>query len=378
MRSIPSARQALLRGVLILALLGLSGPLFAQQGFRDVQHYVFIPIAESSTVAVIDIATDKIAGQLDIGLTPRQIELSAPLTKLVAVDGKSPRVAVVDLATAQTQSLNLDFTPDRLLVSPDGAKLAVVDAISGSIAVIDLASGKQTARIGGLPPLVDAMFSSDGASLFLASDKIAGIGVVDVASGRQTASLPVDGAASVSSFTRSPSGRSAFARPANGGPVRMVDLKTGKPPRDIGSTPGTAPAYPSGTGAYLLVPDERTKSFTIIHGDTLTAGAVLDAGSELGAPSSAWFDSVAFVPSRADHRVLVYDLWRLSKLADIAVSGTPGRGAVTPDGGKLYLPLEDRAQLVVIDAQKRKLSTVITLPARPLAAVMAESYGICH
>ncbi|HLN24572.1 MAG TPA: hypothetical protein VK558_11360 [Patescibacteria group bacterium] len=69
-------------------------------------------------------------------------------------------MVVADLATTHMQSLNLDFTPDRLLVSPDGAKLAVVEAASGRIAVIDLASAKQTARIGGLPPLVDVMFSS--------------------------------------------------------------------------------------------------------------------------------------------------------------------------------------------------------------------------
>jgi DNA-binding beta-propeller fold protein YncE len=364
--------------VVVLALLGVTKPLFAEPGFGDVQHYVFVPSAESSTVMVIDIATDKIAGRLDLGLTPRQIELSAPLAKLIAVDGTSPRLVLADLATTHLHSLTLDFTPDRLLISPDGAKLAVVDALAGNIAVIDLASAKQTARIANLPPLVDAMFSSDGASLFLAAEKIAGIGVVDVALGKQTATLPVNGTASVSSFTRSPSGRSAFARSADGAAVRMVDLKTGKPPRDIGSTPGTAPAYPSGTGAYLLIPDERSKSFTIIHGDTLTAGAVLDAGAELGTPSSAWFDSVAFLPSRADRKVLVYDLWRLSKQPDITLPGRPGRGAVTPDGGKFYLPLEDRAELVVIDAQKRKLSTVITLPARPLAAVMAGSYGICH
>jgi len=72
---------------LALALLGLSGPLFAEPGFGDVQHYVFVPSAESSTVSVIDITTDKITGQLDLGLTPRQIELSAQQAKLVAVDG---------------------------------------------------------------------------------------------------------------------------------------------------------------------------------------------------------------------------------------------------------------------------------------------------
>ena len=66
---------------------------------------------------------------------------------------------------------------------------------------------------------------------------------------------------------------------------------------------------------------------------------------------SGWFDTLALVPSRSERKLLIYDLDRLANGGEVSLRGTPGPGAVTPEGTKLYLALEGTHQVAVIDLQ---------------------------
>ena len=75
---------------------------------------------------------------------------------------------------------------------------------------------------------------------------------------------------------------------------------------------------------------------------------------------------------------MIYDLDAMTKVRDIPLNGTAGPGSVTPDGKKLFLPLEDAGEVAVIDAQSRRLTNTIPVGPKPTAAVMAGGYGVCH
>jgi hypothetical protein len=75
---------------------------------------------------------------------------------------------------------------------------------------------------------------------------------------------------------------------------------------------------------------------------------------------------------------LVYDLDRPSLAGEIALSGAPVRGAVTADSRKLYLPVAEPPQLVVVDGKTQRVVANIDLPSKPLVAIVAGGWGVCH
>jgi len=58
--------------------------------------------------------------------------------------------------------------------------------------------------------------------------------------------------------------------------------------------------------------------------------------------------------------------------------GRPGLGAVTADGAKFYLALEDSGAVAVVDLKTRRLTGTIPVGPNPGAAIMARSFDICH
>jgi len=68
----------------------------------------------------------------------------------------------------------------------------------------------------------------------------------------------------------------------------------------------------------------------------------------------------------------------LSRAPDITLPDSPGPGAVTQDGAKLYLALEDVSKVAVIDLQRRVLLRMIGVAPNPVAAIVARSFDVCH
>lgn len=358
-----------LRWVLIFLLWGGAA---AAEGLGDVQRIVFVAGKNETAVAAIAIDTDKIVGRLDLGLVPHRMQVSESLAKLVAADGRAGGVAVAELAAGKVQFLPLAFSPDRLLVSPDGLTLMAANDNSGAIALIDLLTVKEKGRIAGPANIRDVMFTGDATSLFIAADSVRGVAIYDVAAARQVS--VIEGAPAIA-LARSPNGREGFA--LSDGTILHFDLKT----RTIlGNAPGQGAAalFPTGTGRYLMLPGSTARTLTIAPTQPLASTRPLKAAAGVSAAYSAWFDTVAFVLSGPARTVLVYDLERLEPAGALALSGTPGPGVVTPDGGKLYLPVEESGEVVAIDARFRRRAASIPVGFSPVLAVMAGGYGICH
>jgi DNA-binding beta-propeller fold protein YncE len=348
--------------------------------FSAVARYVFIPSRGIPLISVVDRNSDVVIGTLEAGLVPEQVVVSEATSKLVAVGGITQAVSVVDLANGRHTEIDLDFIPRRLIVSPDGYMIAAAEPSAGTVAFIELMRTRVAARITGLSPIRDLMFGADGAFLYVVAERLDGIGVIDVARGKLIEEITVAGlrSATAAGLTRSPSGRMGYVKAQGSRAISLLDLSNFRRVREIEVGRDALKAFPTGFGGYLVIPDNSEQSVTIVANASLTVAAMLKGGVGMTTVHSGWFDTLALVPSAIERKLLVYDLDRLSRAPDITLPGSPGPGAVTQDGAKLYLALEDASKVAVIDLQRRALFRTISVASNPAAAIMAKSFDVCH
>ena len=306
----------------------LAWPCFASardtSGFGQVQRYLFVPEAGSSKVEVIDTDADQAVGAVDLGLVPAQVEVSAALAKLVTTDGRSSAVTVSDLVGGTNAVIPLSLVARRLTLSPDGLSVAVTDLDGGGVAVVDLLFGREVMHIGGLSPVRDLMFGGEGGVLYYVGAGVAGVGVIDIGASRTAAPIDVPHAAGggLASLRRSPDGRRGFAHALSGGPIAVIDLARGLSVGEIATTAG-GQLFPSGTGARFILLEPASLQLSVLRGDGTER--VTLAGSEgADAVYPAWLDTVAFVPSPARRRLLIYDLDQSRLFGENPASGRAG------------------------------------------------------
>jgi hypothetical protein len=383
----PLRRRCFARATVSMAIAALASPhvgraaasLQFDAALLDIRRYVFVPSAASPVATVIDTDTDRIVGTLHTDIVARQVEVSRELAKLVATDGISAFLSIVDVFGGTTRRIGLAAPAQRLTLGTTGRFLAAADLAGGTITLIDLVNDRVAGTVGSLPKLRDVMFGDKDAALYIATEAPA-VGVIDIENVKRLRDLPPlrAFASGVAALTRMPNGRRILARPEGGGPIGVLDVERGEAVDEIDAGPGTAGAFPSGTGIYLLVPDNAQATLAVFRTEKLRDPVALRGAPGVTGVYSAWLDSVAFVPSATRQRVLVYDLDAQSLAGEIALSGTPARGAVTADSRKLYLPVLDPQQVVVVDGESRRITATIDLPHVPLAAIVAGGWGICH
>lgn len=362
---------ALLAGTLLLPVAG-----YAAGGFADGLRYVFVSGQDSTRVAVIDSRDDSLAGSLDLGLVPSQLEIAGEPAWLAAVDGVGTRLALVPVDGGAATLVALDFVPTRLLAA--GGRIVAAAPSAGWLAVVDVAAGKVVVQ-GRLAPFRDLQPAGDGSRLLLAPETGERLVLLDAATLAVTAEVapPRAGLGGFSALSRSPSGRVVYARAATAPLVLAVDVAGGKTAGEIAANPGMARAYTNATGITLVLPDSAGRSVTLVPA-SLKGGVSLPGEAGMTGVYSGWFDTVAFIPSSEARSVMVVDQPGAYRGDDIVLGARPGRGTVTPDGRKLYLPLVDANRVAVISAETRRLTGYVALPFQPSMALMARTFGICH
>ena len=261
-------------GMALLASMvtaGTPAPARADAAYLDIRRYVFVPGADVSVTTVIDADADRVVGALQTGIVARQVEVSRELAKLVATDGGSASISILDVFGGTARQLALPAPAQRLTLGTRGRILAAIDLTDGTINLIDLGAEKLTATIANLPALRDVMFGDADILLYIAAEGTGGIGVIDVDSAKLVGQIPTfhPTQAGVATMARLPNGRRVLAAPQGGGPISVLDLEQGKAIGELDAGPDTAAAVPSGTGTYLLVPNTLRPTLAVFRGDTL-------------------------------------------------------------------------------------------------------------
>ena len=158
------------RHVPVLALAVLCFPAFALAA-EPARQKLYVTNSGGDDLTVIDLATNKAIGNIQVGLHPHGIATPADQSFIVVtVEGTDPGQLVwIDPKTDKvTGRMDVGAEPNQLAVTPDG-KIAYVPVKDGNWQVIDLDKAKIIEQIfvGGRPH--NTVCSPDGKHMYLAA-----------------------------------------------------------------------------------------------------------------------------------------------------------------------------------------------------------------
>lgn len=135
-----------------------------------VRQKLYVTNSAGNDVTVVDVATNKPIGKIEVGMHPHGIAVPASQdVVLVTIEGTKPGELVwIDPYTDKViKRMPIGPAPNQLAVTPDG-KFAYVPVSDGYYEVIDLAKAKIIERIftGGRPH--NTLCSADGKRMYLA------------------------------------------------------------------------------------------------------------------------------------------------------------------------------------------------------------------
>ncbi len=377
---------ALIGGLLSTAALALDAPY---------DHYVFIPNKNSADIAIIDANTDKLVANVAVGNIPHQVSVSDTMGKMIASNTKDNTISIIDLKTLKTvQTVKLGHEPEHMALGNSGRILAVGNIGEGTVSLVSLEKDKEVKRITGLHEPHNMTFSPSGDLLYVGNLGANFVSVIDVEAGKVIKEIGVGENTAVAALpgsneehqgiinvTKTPDGRLGFAAYGDGDVMAVIDLRTHKKLATLKL--GDAPwrAYTTADGRFMIVPNNGDETVSVF---STTAPykevARLKGAADMTGVNTGWFETIAFVISRGDNKVVMLDLVNMKNMGEIKLeNGTPETAVVTPDGKKLYVALSGTNEIAVIDTRHGTLLKKITnVGKEPWGAHMVGALNYCH
>ena len=373
-------------GLLLAAALACSvgAARGARAGFEDLDRLVFVANRTSPAIAVVDSATDRLIGQVELAAIPHQFALSDAAGLLVASHLAPAALSIVDLRSDEVEHFDLAIRPEQLEIDPTGTLVAIASAADDALLLLSASGDHGSRRIAAVARPGDLLFDRDGGFLFVASTARAAVAVVEVETGRVVAQIDLAAAAGtdpgpVRALARTPGGELGFALHGANGLISVIDLRERRYLTTI-ALPGPAlQAYPTANSQHVLVPNGRDGTVSIISTWSLKETARLPGAAGVAGINTGMFDSLAAVISRDGDKAVLLDLLERRPLGEIALRSRPETGVSTAAGTKLYVALAGSDQLAVIDLRERRLVTMIDgVGERPWAVNSAGALSYCH
>jgi len=269
---------------------------------------VYVSGDGATVVSVIDAASDKVAGAIEVGRSPHGLALAPDgRTLLVGVYGED-RVAFVDTASHAVVATAPIAKPHTIAIRPDGKLAYVASQQPGAFAlvVIDLATRSvvRTLPLDKAPR--DLEFGWDGKALYFTMAGIDAVQVLDAASDAIVASIPTGPSPHVAMQAR---GAAAGTVVVQGpGELMLFDPATRKPLRSI--SVGKQPHWmaPADAGKTFYVTNEGSNDVSVIDlasGTTKTIGVgnaprkVVVQQGEVTSAANVSIANFAFAPAEA-------------------------------------------------------------------------------
>lgn len=359
----------------------------AVTSLRDGERYVFVSAAGSREVSVIDGKLSRVVSRLTMPAVPRQLLVSDP-TGLLAMSAIGSRgLDLVELlpATGRAQ-IDLGIEADSIALSPDGYLVVAHNEADGTLVLASLQTRKRLFRLDGFGGKHHLTFSYDGSQIYIVDASTAELAVLDLVQQRiiDRINLVVTSRAAKSSLlasalTRTPDGRHGFVAVAGSDKVVVVDLGAMKAVREI--RVGTRPSRPYATAdaRVVLVSNDGDRTVSVIDSTTLQVVATLPGAADVVAINTGWFETFAFVMSGTENRIVVLNLEKFTKVADIELPSPAVAGMVNGVGAKLFAALKAGGRVAVVDTQRHVVQALVAeVGELPSAVAMARSNNYCH
>jgi YVTN family beta-propeller protein len=317
------------RLLLFLLTLVVAHPASAAEPAAQAKQKLYVTNSGGDDVTVVDAATNKVIGRIEVGPHPHGIAAPADQSViLVTIEGSNPGELVwIDPKTdSVTRRMKIGPAPNQLAVTPDG-KFAYVPCSDGYYEAIDLKEAKIRARIftGGRPH--NTLCSADGKRMYLAPmGAPKKVTIVEVATHKAIGEVPFSNVVRPVALTKD-EGR-LFAEVDGLVGVEQADLSTRKMvhriPADLSDAQKKVASRSHGLGVR---PDQK----------------------------ELWECDVEH------HEVHVYDITgdRPKQIAAIPAPGSVYWLTFSPEGKTCYVSVFGRNEVAAIDTATKKITAVI-------------------
>jgi YVTN family beta-propeller protein len=316
-------RSSLAAAVMLLA--PLAAP--AAEPTAKVTQKLYVTNSAGNDVTVIDVATNKPLGSIEVGPHPHGIAVPADQRFiLVTIEGKKPGELVwIDPKTDKvTDKMEVGPEPNQLAVTPDG-KFAYVPCSDGYYDVVDVTKKKVIERIftGGRPH--NTLCSPDGKHMYLAPmGAPKKVSVVEVATHKVVGEIPFSNVVRPIALTKDE--KRLFAEVDGLVGIEMADIASRKMVQRVPSE----------------LTDEQKKVASRSHG----LGVRPDQ-------KEIWACDVGH------HEVQVFDITgdKPKQVAKIPMPNEVYWLTFSPDGKTAYVSVRGKNEVAVVDTESKKVTT---------------------
>lgn len=382
----PVSRRAVL-GLAGAAVIAAAGYGAFQQMARgpvvlgSVNDYVFVYGAGSPDVTLVDLAKNHVVAEITFPVTVDTFLVSKDLGRVYAVNRATRTLFAYDLASQAVEaSLALPLDPRVALLSSDGLTLALADGES-RLATVDLPELRVRGMAEGLSQPENLTFSNDSFHLFVTNGADGTIDVIDAMTATRLDPITLSFAANSepSAITRTPNGLFGLIVDRVTGKLSIINFRNWEEMRVIDV--GRGSTRPSGTadGRYMMIANGDAETLTVISTAHFNTEAVVDTMPGVTDISTGFFETLAFITSSSEKKSMILDLETLEIVGEISYGGTPGAALVDPDGRRMFVPIAETGELVVVDVYKKEiLSRIKGVGANPTRVALAATNNYCH
>ena len=317
-----------------LVFFGLAG--HESIGIAICAPYAYITEQATSTVSVIDTATNTIVKKISVLPTPMGVAVSAHGTNVYIGSAVFIRLSVIDAATntvtaqvpvGQVSGVAVNFTNTRVYVANRHNPAPPVPFPVDSVSVIDTATNAVIANVPvGLNPF-GVVVHPDGSRVYVANAGANSMSVIDAATNTVSATIA-----------------------------------------SVGNGPNGVAVHPNGTRVYVTSGGSNTIS--VVDTATNSVSSTIPVGPPLCGPVGVAVNPAGtrvFVALSGASSVAVVDTASNLLVATVPVGFSPWGISVDPSGKSVYVANFSDNSVSVIDAATNAVVTTITGFAGPLA-----------
>lgn len=315
-----------------IALLLLAASLASAADRRTTR--VYVTNSKGDDVTVIDPATMKVVGSIQVGANPHGVVLSPDRRTLyISVEGTDELVAVDTTTNQVTARAKVGRAPNEVSITLDGRYVFVPVRNDNAIDVVDTATMKVVDRMKTPAMPHNTYVSADGRRLYLGSMAGSRITIFDTTTHKQINEIAPGDWVRPIALRRDE--KLAYVALSKLHGFAVVDLKEGKTIRRVempALPPGTEiPPYETLTHGLALTPDERELYVTSMAGKAIYAFSVPD----------------------------------LKQLAKIDVGRYPNWISISPDGRLVWVSNQLGDTVSAIDTRTKKVVATIPVGHEP-------------
>ncbi len=191
----------------------------------------YVSNERSSTISVIDTATDRVVRTIPIGPRPRGMDVQGKRLFVALSDdqpqatGDKDAIGLVDALSGRLlRKFHAGTDPERLVVSRDGRLLIAANEDAGTASITEVETNKVLATlVVGIEPEGVAL-SPDGRWVYVTAETSNTVSVIDLSARKVVSNFLVDPRPRDVAFA--PDGRRAYVTAEIGGSVSVVDVAT--------------------------------------------------------------------------------------------------------------------------------------------------------